>query len=691
MKKLKKLTAAVAVALGLGFAAPNASAIIEVESGGTGDALLFPLYIGKSGWENYYSITNNSGDWVQGHLRFRGAAWSAEMRDFDVILSPGDVFVFRVADIDGDGVGELDMSLDPYNFMYTGMLEANNQWFDPADGSQLRAYGDLTQAESLLTSRCRVGKSGDYLTSSDFVGRQYYPCMDLDAESLVDSAITAYYPGGIAAFDTNNPGKREHQKTVGYIEFIGEGVLEGMSHSLMASLLGSDAPANANVSYPATRPRLHDGVTEHRNVNIDAHQTDVFSGRGTNLWQWTNAENAFVTDVDFDGNRIIDLSENTNLFDDDLGARDVPNVLTGTGFVSITGGAALAFNAEALINFRTANNEHRIDNYRVIQTSETNPVVLVDGTDYNPEFDAVIIHNEFNNASPAGLRPFGDYIYGANDTAEEDLGEASISFNNSWGPTMADGDDYDLTGFRVMTGDLDDFDSTPNSIAEVEEAIRLAGQTFYGNYFDGGSEGSGVLNPRGSANLTQSSWYFSWYPTKFYYGETPNVGFDFAEDYDDVVEGLMGYSKGYGVEVWDINENPGVAVSVAASACPSPFIPSLYADLYPQCVGKDAPAQVLALTEELSVFNITNLKNTYGLSSSSSIYGEQYTAGRVVLSAIDNNPMDDGVLIRPYFITRPASFPGLMYGFEFENDSSNLYHWRPMQRSGSHEAIRDYQ
>lgn len=703
-----------AVALGLGFTAPNASAIIEVESGGAGDALQFPLYIAKSGWENYYAITNNSGDWIQGHLRFRGGAWCAEMRDFDVILSPGDVFVFRVADIDGDGYGELDMSLDPYNFMYTGMLEANNQWFDPADGDQLRPYGNLTQGENTLTSRCRAGVDGAYMTSSDFTGRQYYPCMDLDTSSLVDESIKTYYSGGIEAFDARHPGRRDHQKTIGYVEFIGEGILEGMSHAIMQSLLASAKPANTDVSYPDSRPRLHDGVTEHKNVNLDAHQTDVFSGRGTNLWQWTNADGGFATDVDVDGNGTIDVIESTALFADDLGARDMPNVLTGTGFVSVTGGHAAAYNAEAYINFRTAGeNRHRIENYRTVARSAgdtlgrpiddfngdgvvadiVTPVQL--NADRNPALAAVIIHHEDGASSSSATVPAGNYVY---SDADNDSYEKSISFNNTWGPTLADGDDYDLSTLRpgsvvVPFGFVDDFDRHAlsaafyTSVAEVDEAIRLAGQTFYGYYFDSSSQGSGVLKPKGDKTLSQTSWYFAWYPTKYYYGERES-GFTMADFFGDTVDGLLTCGKSYGVEVWDINENPGTPVSVAANACPSPFIPSLYATLYPQCVGQDAPPQVLGLSEELAVFSIDALKSTYGLDSTASIYSDQYAAGRMVLSVLDDNPMNDN-LSDPYCgtgdlnVPKRTSFPGLMYTIEFEDNGDGLYHWRALQRNGS--------
>ncbi len=77
MKKMNKLAVAVGVALSLGVAS-QANAVMEFHQGGKGDVVLFPYYNGSEGWENYYTITNDSPLWIQGHLRFRGAAWCAE-------------------------------------------------------------------------------------------------------------------------------------------------------------------------------------------------------------------------------------------------------------------------------------------------------------------------------------------------------------------------------------------------------------------------------------------------------------------------------------------------------------------------------------------------------------------------------------------------------------------------------------
>jgi len=168
MKKMKKLAVAVGVALSLGVAS-QANAVMEFQHGGKGDVVLFPYYNGSEGWENYYTITNDSPLWIQGHLRFRGAAWCAELRDFDIILSPGDVFVFRIADIDGDGEWELDQSLDIKNFQYTGLVEMADQ-------------GDM----DLPTSHCE-GTDGE----------KHWPCMDpsygLIPEANANSSVKPYW------------------------------------------------------------------------------------------------------------------------------------------------------------------------------------------------------------------------------------------------------------------------------------------------------------------------------------------------------------------------------------------------------------------------------------------------------------------------------------------------------------------
>jgi hypothetical protein len=448
MKTVNRLAAAIAVALSMGIATQANAAPIELRHNGIGDAMLFPVFNGYV--ENYFTITNSSGNWEQGHIRFRGASWSAELLDFDVILSPGDVFVFRLADLDGDGLWEIDMSIDPNNFRYTSV-----------------------QA---------TGCNGT--------------CID---------ASNALEPSAGVVSD----GILRHQRNVGYVEFIGECQLDGMT------------PARMNALLTAGSSLAPLGLSE-------ANRTKVGNGLGTNCWVWGDAPNSWVSD---------------------RGLTDFPNVAAGTAFISIPGQShGVAYNSETFVNFRTGAHFHRVDNYRIVNGVSLDAANAAK-MDAN---DAVIVHEEDSNSVVNGPSPFGDYVYrfleegsgGRND-------ESRISFNNTWGPTLADGDDYGLFAnfytnagvnsadvaagttvtlnaeFRqgqlyfipnLLTPEIDFWDnrlatSRVNSIAEVESAIRKGGQAYDSFYFDGAS--------LGKTTATLKSWFFAHFPTKFYYGEDP--------------------------------------------------------------------------------------------------------------------------------------------------------------------------
>jgi hypothetical protein len=431
MTNMKKLSVAVTLALSMGVASQAAHSEIILKHNGKGDALLFPVY--NAYVDNYFTISNNSDKWIQGHLRFRGAAWSAELLDLDIILTHGDVLVFRVADVDGDGDWELDQSLDPNNFRYTGYLTT-------CKSSATQAVNDKS-------------------------------CMDFN-KGLVSSTRNAVITDNIV----------DHHLKVGYIEFIGEAVLNGMDHDKMNQLL-SDKPT----------------------ANLAPFQTKQGNSRGVTVWSWSDAANRFKNDQ---------------------GLSDVPNTLSGTAFITLPGAShGLAYNAEALVNFRTEmvnqpvfadqqylldgrrklEDAHRIDNYRFYHDTEV-------GVDYTLDDDemkiranrAVIVHDE-NVSGPGSAtpyRPYGDYMLRFERTpgsVEDRYDETLMSFQNTWGPSLVDGDDYELMGIRPTYGDPqdDDFDASwkdyqlpyslgvPNSVAEVEEAIRRDGQTFTAYYFDG--------------------------------------------------------------------------------------------------------------------------------------------------------------------------------------------------------------
>lgn len=543
MKRVTKLTAAVAVAWSLGVL-PQANATITLKHDGLGDALLFPAFNGYI--ENYITISNTSNEWLQGHIRFRGASWSAELRDFDVIFSPGDVLVFRVADLDGDGQWEIDESLDVNNFQYTGMV--------------------------------------------------FYHC---GSSSPCIKPSNALEPVNIS------DGERQHQRNVGYIEFIGETSL-GNGETPPARAGFANVDGNLGMTH-----RIMDQLVTDNAGDWEVYQTQNGNGRGVSAWKWSAAENNF-RQCQQAGTR---LNSNTDKEFCDRGLLDFPNVVSGTAFITQPGSSeGVAYNAEALVNFRTVDTDHRIDNYREIAG--------VPIAQHVPNNRAVIVHNENGNEAAArGTSPFGDYVYHFNDDRNV---ERRISFNNTWGPTLADGDDYSLVGQRRTTNtpndpnnnltpapdcaDIraanadpnDDYDNWDcrfrevnkanrfiNSIAEVEEAIRAGGQTFNAYYFDAAQFDMSAQG--GKTTLTSN--FFAYFPTKFFYGED-EVLYNSRDIYAYIEEAtsvLLKMGKASYAEVWNTTENACTCQggqNISPSTTPNPNIPSQGSTICDATTGK---------------------------------------------------------------------------------------------------------
>lgn len=627
MKKMKKLSAAVALALSMGVASQVAQAEILLKHDGKGDALLFPVYNGHV--ENYFTISNSENKWIQGHLRFRGAAWSGELLDFDVILSPGDVFVFRLADVNGDGQWEIDQSLDPNNFAYTAKL-----------------------------AKCK----------SALTGNEQDQCMNFGT-TLVPTTRDAVITDEIV----------NHHLNVGYVEFIGEAVLDGMDAATMALLLGN-TPGNKQ-----------------------QYQTQQGNKRGVTAWSWSQAAKQFVGDMGLSG---------------------VPNALSGTAFISIPGASqGIAYNAEAFVNFRTAMAEvpaytadgkvaeaHRIDNYRMIDDPKAGTYKPMDADQQKVVANrSVIVHDEDvsgpGTATP--YRPYGDYVlrfepYGNTSVQEDRDDEARMSFQNTWGPTLADGDDYELMGIRPTYGDPqdDDFDAdpklnpygygVPNSIAEVEEAIRRDGQTYTAYYFDGDTLSRSNLR---ESPATLSSQYFAFFPTKVFWSETSDrYQAKTLNNYlDSAVRWLLSKPKPYKLEVWDNFEREACTVPPPVGGFVSPYQPGSSSSSSVCTTTNTGTSPVITTTtctpvvqttktpcftflgHELTFFDINSIKATFpGISGSGLDVKKDFKAGRVVIDP----PKDAN---DPFQNNLRQSWPGLMYTFELGSDWS-LGHWRRMQR-----------
>ena len=95
-----------AVILVSGILATSANAAVDP----TATALLFTYYDvrslsdgGLGVTDNYFTVINSSSAWTQAHVRVRTGDCSVELLDFDIMLSPNDVFAFDLSQ-DGDGI-----------------------------------------------------------------------------------------------------------------------------------------------------------------------------------------------------------------------------------------------------------------------------------------------------------------------------------------------------------------------------------------------------------------------------------------------------------------------------------------------------------------------------------------------------------------------------------------------------------
>lgn len=158
---------------------------------------------------------------------------------------------------------------------------------------------------------------------------------------------------------------------------------------------------------------------------------------------------------------------------------DVPNVLTGKMYIMDTlQGSGVAYNATAIANFRTNTpvGFHRVENYVNAVTN-----IPINGQ------TGVILVSENSAVNNATLRTDGnldDYTYSYYEDGQRGtpggIYESMVSANNTWGPTLADGDvNLDAVGFSDF---LDDTFGVITSVREVEAAIRR--NSIRGHYFN---------------------------------------------------------------------------------------------------------------------------------------------------------------------------------------------------------------
>lgn len=90
-RKMKQLALAVGVALGGMSLLPSAEAV-SVSADNMGQVLIFPYYTVRGGWNTLLGVTNTSDRVVAVKVRFHEALNSRDVFDFNIILSPQDMW-----------------------------------------------------------------------------------------------------------------------------------------------------------------------------------------------------------------------------------------------------------------------------------------------------------------------------------------------------------------------------------------------------------------------------------------------------------------------------------------------------------------------------------------------------------------------------------------------------------------------
>ncbi len=106
MFRKTKIAAVTAVVLGLSSVAfaPAAQAVSLNENGGTGEVLLFPYYNVNNGFQTAFNIINTKDEYKAVKVRFRESKTSNDVLDFNLYLSPYDMFTMTLSKSASGGV-----------------------------------------------------------------------------------------------------------------------------------------------------------------------------------------------------------------------------------------------------------------------------------------------------------------------------------------------------------------------------------------------------------------------------------------------------------------------------------------------------------------------------------------------------------------------------------------------------------
>lgn len=201
----KQLALAVGTVLGAASLIPSAQAV-NLATDGLGQVLIFPYYTTRAGWNTLFNITNTSDRSVAVKVRFHEAYNSRDVFDFNVVLSPRDVWTAWVE----NGPNNIPQIVTNDNSCTIPRLVPNvPQPFQGSGANGLLAYtGDAEDGGPTNTERMREG----YVAILMMGASESNPTEGLAADAVHDDGIpadcaairTAFATPTTAAFDDLN-------------------------------------------------------------------------------------------------------------------------------------------------------------------------------------------------------------------------------------------------------------------------------------------------------------------------------------------------------------------------------------------------------------------------------------------------------------------------------------------------------
>lgn len=151
--KMKQLALAMGTVLGGMSLLPSAQAV-NLATDGLGQVLIFPYYTTRAGWNTLLNVTNTSNHVVAIKVRFHEGYNSRDVFDFNVILSPHDVWNGTVS----NGPGDVPIFGTSDTTCTVPAIPAGGQLFQGGGANGLLAYtGAAADGGPTTTDRMREG------------------------------------------------------------------------------------------------------------------------------------------------------------------------------------------------------------------------------------------------------------------------------------------------------------------------------------------------------------------------------------------------------------------------------------------------------------------------------------------------------------------------------------------------------